>query len=82
VSGKAENRSPKIFDAATYLNNYSDLQTALGSSLGAATRHYIEHGYHEGRTFLGIQAPRLVSELVLSIPGVGSMPPPPPLPPI
>jgi hypothetical protein len=31
------------------LSNYSDLQAAFGSDLDAATAHFIEYGFAEGR---------------------------------
>jgi len=48
--GYAESRVKDSFDATQYLNNYSDLQTAFGDDLDAATLHYIRSGYFEGRT--------------------------------
>ena len=45
-----EGRSDDNFDPAAYLNNYADLQAALGSDLAAATQHYVQFGFAEGRT--------------------------------
>ena len=36
-----------------YLENYPDLQAAFGDDTDAATRHYIQAGYFEGRADLG-----------------------------
>ena len=37
------------FDPANYLASYGDLIEAFGYNLPAATKHYIEYGYPEGR---------------------------------
>ncbi len=45
------------FDVEQYLENYPDLQAAFGTDVedeavvDAATRHYIQTGYLEGRTY-------------------------------
>ena len=49
--GKSENRSFSLFDAQSYLNNYSDLQNAFGNDQELATKHYVEYGFNEGRIF-------------------------------
>ena len=41
---------PDAFDEIQYLANYADLRAMFGADLEAATRHYIAHGYYEGRT--------------------------------
>ena len=49
-AGNAEHRSADLFNAAQYLANYADLQTAFGANTEAATIHYITQGYFEHRT--------------------------------
>ena len=34
-----------------YLDNYGDLSNIFGNDLEAATRHYINFGYFEGRIY-------------------------------
>lgn len=48
--GFAEHRVRDNFDAAQYLANYADLKSAFGTDQNAASLHYIEYGYFEGRT--------------------------------
>ncbi|HQR54328.1 MAG TPA: hypothetical protein PLZ79_13750, partial [Burkholderiales bacterium] len=50
LGGYAEHRTPDLFDAAQYLENYADLRAAFGSDTEAATLHYVISGYFEGRT--------------------------------
>jgi hypothetical protein len=50
AAGYAEHRAPDLFDAASYLAHYADLQAAFHGDLHAATVHYITQGYFEGRT--------------------------------
>lgn len=38
------------FDAAQYLANYSDLSAAYGTNEALAIRHYVIHGFGEGRS--------------------------------
>ena len=38
------------FEEVVYLELYPDLQAAYGNDTRAATVHYIEQGYFEGRT--------------------------------
>ena len=38
------------FEEEVYLELYPDLQAAFGDDTRAATIHYIEQGYFEGRT--------------------------------
>ena len=49
--GKLEGRSTNIFNAESYLNNYSDLANAFGNDHTLATKHYVESGFSEGRLF-------------------------------
>ena len=49
--GKSEGRSTNIFNAESYLNNYSDLKSAFGNDHTLATKHYVESGFSEGRLF-------------------------------
>lgn len=46
-------RNPKqiIFNPISYLNKYADLRQAFGYDAYAATLHYIQTGYNEGRTY-------------------------------
>ena len=46
----SEGRVTDRFNASSYLNSYSDLQKAFGDNQELATRHYVEHGFAEGRT--------------------------------
>ena len=46
----AEGREADTFDEAQYLENYPDLQAAFGGDAEAATVHYIQFGFAEGRT--------------------------------
>ena len=39
------------FDASKYLANNSELIGTFGSITAAATQHYVNNGYGEGRTF-------------------------------
>ena len=48
--GRDEGREKDTFDEAQYLANYPDLQAALGGDTEAATVHYIQFGFAEGRT--------------------------------
>jgi hypothetical protein len=55
-NGASEGRETDDFDEVQYLANYPDLQAAFGSNTDAATQHYIEHGFDEGRVdFDGFQ---------------------------
>ncbi|HEV7252012.1 MAG TPA: calcium-binding protein [Mesorhizobium sp.] len=47
--GKAEGRTDKLFNPTNYLAANSDLVSIYGDNLQAATLHYIQHGYYEGR---------------------------------
>jgi len=38
-------------EARAYLNNYPDLQTAFGTNLQLAKKHWNENGFDEGRTY-------------------------------
>ena len=38
------------FDEISYLATHPDLMMAFGSNGAAATRHYVQYGFHEGRT--------------------------------
>jgi hypothetical protein len=56
LAGFAEGRPIDEFDPEQYLDNYPDLQAAFGGAEDpeeAATIHYIEHGFAEGRTYEG-----------------------------
>ena len=46
----SEGRGTDGFNAAGYLSRYGDLSTAFGTNQDLATRHYVEHGFAEGRT--------------------------------
>ncbi len=46
----SEGRGTNGFNASSYLNSYSDLENAFGDNQALATRHYVEHGFAEGRT--------------------------------
>ena len=46
----SEGRGTDGFNAAGYLNSYNDLQNAFGDNRDLAKRHYVEHGFGEGRT--------------------------------
>ena len=46
----SEGRGTNGFNAQAYLNNYADLGNAFGDNQDLATRHYVEHGFAEGRT--------------------------------
>ena len=54
--GQAEGRPIDDFDEVQYLENYPDLREAFGDDVeddavtDAATIHYIESGFEEGRT--------------------------------
>jgi serralysin len=55
ASGYAENRSTDGFDVDAYLANYADLRAAFADGHGgyndeAATLHFIQNGFWEGRT--------------------------------
>lgn len=39
-----------VFDGATYIANYPDLQKAYGNDYGQAFRHFLRSGMREGRT--------------------------------
>ena len=41
----------KIFNAESYLHNYGDLKSAFGNDHNLAKKHFIEHGFAEGRVF-------------------------------
>ena len=41
---------PGSFDGLAYIASYGDLISGYGVNEEAATRHYIQHGYAEGRT--------------------------------
>jgi len=41
---------PDVFDEFSYLASYPDLSTAFGTDGFAATRHFVEYGFSEGRT--------------------------------
>ena len=47
--GQSEGREADTFDEDQYLANYPDLQAAFGNDT-AATLHYIQYGFAEGRT--------------------------------
>ena len=49
--GKSEGRLTNLFNATSYLNNYSDLRNAFGDNQELATKHYVEYGFNEGRVF-------------------------------
>jgi serralysin len=49
-SGRGEGRQV-TFDPEAYLNRYADLRAVFGNDLNAATRHYIEFGFSENRTW-------------------------------
>ena len=49
--GKSEGRLTNLFNAESYLNNYSDLKSAFGNDHTLATKHYVESGFNEGRVF-------------------------------
>ena len=38
------------FNASAYLNNNADLRNDFGDNQDLATKHYVEHGFAEGRT--------------------------------
>ena len=42
-------RALDTFDETQYLANYADLRAAFGNDTGAATAHYINFGFAEGR---------------------------------
>ena len=46
----SEGRGTDGFNASRYLSSYDDLQNAFGDNQDLATRHYVEHGFGEGRT--------------------------------
>ena len=46
----SEGRGTDGFNASSYLNSYADLSKAFGDNQDLATRHYVEHGFGEGRT--------------------------------
>ena len=48
----SEGRGTDGFNASSYLNSYSDLQNAYGDNQDLATKHFVEHGFAEGRTFV------------------------------
>jgi hypothetical protein len=41
------------FDEISYLATHPDLMMAFGSNGAAATRHYVQYGFHEGRVLDG-----------------------------
>ncbi|HEV7253769.1 MAG TPA: hypothetical protein VGN97_11855 [Mesorhizobium sp.] len=47
--GRGEGRQA-TFDAWQYLENYDDLTAAFGRNVDAATQHFIQYGFYEGRT--------------------------------
>ena len=48
--GMSEGRGTDGFNASRYLSSYDDLQNAFGDNQDLATRHYVEHGFGEGRS--------------------------------
>ena len=46
----SEGRATDGFNAAGYLSRYADLRNAFGDNQALATKHYVEHGFAEGRT--------------------------------
>ena len=47
--GMLEGRATDGFNATGYLNSYADLSNAFGDNQDLAIRHYVEHGFAEGR---------------------------------
>ena len=58
--GMTEGRVTNSFNVDSYLNNYADLKSAFGNDHDLAKRHYVEHGFAEGRVFLDIQMKHLL----------------------
>jgi hypothetical protein len=48
--GEAEDREIDTFDEDGYLDRYPDLRAAFGNNGQAATLHFIQFGFAEGRT--------------------------------
>ena len=48
----SEGRRTDGFNAAGYLNSYTDLSNSFGNDQDLATRHYVRHGFNEGRTLV------------------------------
>ena len=46
----SEDRGTNGFNTSNYLNSYTDLSNAFGDNQDLATKHYVEHGFTEGRT--------------------------------
>lgn len=53
------------FDGAAYLASYGDLRHAFGQDSDAALQHYIDYGWHEGRTITFDSKEYLASNLDL-----------------
>ena len=70
-SGHNESRVIDSFNAGQYLYNYVDLQAAFGNDLDAATLHYINYGYFEGRVDEPVEFPFLVSRNIAGVQGNG-----------
>ena len=47
--GKSEGRSTNLFNAESYLSNYTDLNTVFGNDHLSAKKHFVEYGFSEGR---------------------------------
>ena len=48
----SEGRGTDGFNASRYLNSYADLSNAFGDNQDLATKHYVEHGFNEGRSLV------------------------------
>jgi hypothetical protein len=69
--GAAEGRPIDDFDEVQYLENYPDLREAFGDNVeddavtDAATIHYIESGFEEGRTDGDLPGAAAVSDFIV-----------------
>ena len=46
-----EGRLTNLFNVDSYLNNYADIKNTFGNNQDLAKKHYVEHGFAEGRVF-------------------------------
>ncbi len=63
------------FDAQQYILNYADLRSSLGNDLIAATLHYIQQGFDEGRTDAAFEQQASVENPITFVnePGAGDV---------
>ncbi|GFE67498.1 putative Ig domain-containing protein [Chroococcus sp. FPU101] len=59
--GRAEGRSPDLFDEFRYVASNTDLIPIIGMDGDAAARHYIESGLNEGRSLTSFQSDQYIA---------------------